>query len=96
MVFMSQDSSEKTERNITQASLGRKENGLIHINENPEVGLASGIQMAFSGSSRSLLICSCLYTEMNFLLHLGWGSQKEKEAWLLAVPGLIVSFELSN
>ena len=66
------------------------------MNENPEVGLASGTQMPSLGSSHSPLICPCLYTEMDFLMCLGWGSQKEKEAWLLAVPGLIVSFELSN
>ena len=57
-MFISQDSSEATERNLTQTSLGRKENGLIHVNGNPEVGLASGTQMASSGSSHSLLIYS--------------------------------------
>lgn len=70
-MFISQDSSETTERNLTQARLGRKENGLTYMNENPEVGLASGTQMAFSGSSRSPLICSFLYTEMDFLMCLG-------------------------
>lgn len=71
-MFISQDSSEATERNLTQTSLGRKENGLIHMNGNPEVGLALGTQMASSGSSHSLLIysvpvctlkrtCSCVW-----------------------------------
>lgn len=49
-----QDSSEATERNLTQTSLGRQENRLSHTNGNPRMGLASGTQMAPLGSSHSL------------------------------------------
>lgn len=42
-MFIGQDSSETTERNLTQTSLGRKEHRLSHTDGNPGVGLALGL-----------------------------------------------------
>lgn len=67
-MFIGQDSSEATERNLTQTSLGRQEHGLSHTDGNPGVGLASGTQLASLGSSHSLFtslllpVCAVVWT----------------------------------